>query len=121
MVGAGFAGLAAALDLHDAGVAVTVLEARDRVGGRVRSVQLGNGAVAEMGAEWIMAGDRTLLGLAERFEVPAVATGADYKLREALGPNAASIPIRRPISWPRTSSARGSAMRRPPDRRSAGS
>ena len=92
MVGAGFAGLAAALDLRDAGVAVTVLEARDRVGGRVRSVQLGNGAVVEMGAEWIMAGDRTLLDLAERFEVSAVATGADYKLRVALGPNAASIP-----------------------------
>ena len=92
VVGAGFAGLAAGLELHDAGVAVTVLEARDRVGGRVRSVQLGSGVVTELGAEWIMAGDRTLLGLAERFEVPAVGTGTEYKLREALGPNAASIP-----------------------------
>jgi monoamine oxidase len=91
VVGAGFAGLSAALRLHEAGVSVSVLEARDRVGGRVWSVQLSNGAVAELGAEWIMAGDRTLLGLAERFRVPAAETGVDYKLREARGPHAASI------------------------------
>jgi len=84
--------LAGGLHLRDAGVPVTVLEARDRVGGRVWSVRLDNGAVAEMGAEWIMAGDRTVLGLAERFGISAVETGADYKLREARGPNAASIP-----------------------------
>jgi monoamine oxidase len=57
VVGAGLAGLSAALVLHDAGVPVTVLEARDRVGGRVWSVQLGNGAIAELWAEWFMAGD----------------------------------------------------------------
>ena len=91
VVGAGFSGLSAALRLHDAGVPVTVLEARDRVGGRVWSVQLSTGAVSELGAEWIMAGDRTLLGLAARFGVPAVETGVDYKLREARGPHVASI------------------------------
>ena len=91
VVGAGLAGLAAALDLHDAGVPVTVLEARDRVGGRVWSVQLGNGEVVELGAEWIMDGDATVLGLAARFGIPAVETGTDYKLREARGPHAASI------------------------------
>ncbi len=91
MVGAGLAGLSAALALHDAGVPVTVLEARDRVGGRVWSVTLDNGAVAELGAEWIMPGDELLLDLAGRFGVPAVETGVDYKLREARGPNAASV------------------------------
>jgi monoamine oxidase len=92
VVGAGLAGLSAALSLHDAGVPVTVLEARDRLGGRVWSVQLTNGAVAELGAEWIMAGDRSVLGLAERFAIPAVDAGVDYKLREARGPDAPSIP-----------------------------
>ncbi len=91
MVGAGLAGLSAALALHDAGVPVTVLEARDRVGGRVWSVTLDNGAVAELGAEWIMPGDELLLDLAGRFGVPAVEAGVDYALREARGQNAASV------------------------------
>ena len=50
VVGAGFAGLAAADVLAAAGVDVVVLEARDRVGGRVWSQELGNGATVEMGA-----------------------------------------------------------------------
>jgi monoamine oxidase len=91
VVGAGLAGLSAALTLHDAGVPVTVLEARDRVGGRVWSVTLDNGAVAELGAEWIMPGDESLLDLARGFGVPAVEAGVDYVLREARGPNAASL------------------------------
>ena len=91
VVGAGLAGLSAALSLHEAGVPVTVLEARDRVGGRVWSVTLDNGAVAELGAEWIMPGDDLLRDLAGRFGVPAVEAGVDYTLREARGPHAASV------------------------------
>ena len=51
VVGAGFAGLAAADALHRGGADVIVLEARDRVGGRVWSRRLSNGAVVELGAE----------------------------------------------------------------------
>ena len=47
VVGAGFAGLAAAEALTARGAEVIVFEARDRVGGRVRSARLENGAVVE--------------------------------------------------------------------------
>ncbi len=43
VVGAGLAGLAAARDLHRAGVDVLVLEARDRPGGRVEQATLPDG------------------------------------------------------------------------------
>jgi monoamine oxidase len=85
VVGAGFAGLAAARELADRGVSVTVWEARDRVGGRVWSRQLDNGETAELGAEWIMEGDRAMADLAGRFGLPLVPTGTDYKRREAWG------------------------------------
>ena len=54
VIGAGFAGLAAADALRAGGAEVTVLEARDRVGGRVWSVAFGEGAVVERGAEFIL-------------------------------------------------------------------
>jgi monoamine oxidase len=91
VIGAGFAGLSAALHLADAGVSVTVLEARERVGGRVWSVTLANGAVAEIGAEWIMAEDEELRALAARFDLPLAPTGTDYKRRDACGPSAVTM------------------------------
>ena len=57
VVGAGLAGLAAAAELRRGGAEVVVLEARDRVGGRVWSRRLDNGAVVEMGAEFILPGN----------------------------------------------------------------
>lgn len=91
VVGAGFAGLSAALLLREAGLDVTVLEARERVGGRVWSATITNGAVVELGAEWIMDHDAEVLGLAERFGIAAVETGADYGRREPTGPGAAPL------------------------------
>jgi monoamine oxidase len=54
VVGAGAAGLAAALGLADRSVQVIVLEGRDRIGGRVLWQTVGSGDVpAELGAEFI--------------------------------------------------------------------
>ncbi len=53
MVGAGIAGLVAARNLADAGKEVVVLEARDRVGGRVRNHEFVDGVVVELGGQWI--------------------------------------------------------------------
>lgn len=91
VVGAGFAGLSAARKLADAGLDVTVLEARERVGGRVWSTTLTNGAIVEMGAEWIMEGDSAIREIADRFDLTLVDTGASYGRREPWGSDAASL------------------------------
>jgi len=52
VVGAGIAGLTAATRLVQAGREVVVLEARDRVGGRVLNVEIG-GQANELGGQWV--------------------------------------------------------------------
>ncbi len=85
VVGAGLAGLAAADALRRAGRDVTVLEARDRVGGRVASRTLDNGAVVELGAEFILPGNDTVLAYAERFGLGLWDKGIRYGRREPRG------------------------------------
>lgn len=53
VVGAGLAGLTTASNLVAAGHSVLVLEARDRVGGRVLNHDIGGGRVAEAGGEFV--------------------------------------------------------------------
>jgi monoamine oxidase len=85
VVGAGFAGLAAADALHRAGADVVVLEARARVGGRVWSRELPNGAVVEMGAEFILPGYTVMLELMERLGLAECGKGMRYGDREPRG------------------------------------
>ena len=59
ILGAGLAGLAAGYELNKAGFDVTILEARTRPGGRVRTYRdpFADGLYAEMGAEYVDATD----------------------------------------------------------------
>lgn len=52
VVGAGLAGLTAARELAAGGRSVLVLEARDRVGGRVVNQDIGDGKIIEMGGQY---------------------------------------------------------------------
>jgi monoamine oxidase len=53
VVGAGFAGLSAARTLGDLGLSAVVLEARDRVGGRVYTETLEGGPWVDLGGQWL--------------------------------------------------------------------
>ncbi len=74
VVGAGLAGLIAARDLTAAGRSVLVLEARDRVGGRVVNQDIGNGKIVEMGGQWAGPTQDRLLALAEELGVATFPT-----------------------------------------------
>ena len=69
IVGAGIAGLTAALALHDRGVRATVYEAQTRLGGRMKSETAfwGNGQSSEYGGELLDSDHTTMQALAKRF------------------------------------------------------
>ncbi|CAN5116196.1 FAD-dependent oxidoreductase [soil metagenome] len=74
MIGAGFSGLAAAMELRARGLDAVVLEARDRVGGRVLNHDIGGGQVLEVGGQWVGPTQEALLGLAKEMDVATYPT-----------------------------------------------
>ncbi len=82
VVGAGFAGLAAAERLTDAGRDVQVLEARERVGGRVWSATLPGGGLVERGGEFITGGYEVTEATARRLGIELDGMAINYPDRE---------------------------------------
>ena len=94
IIGAGLAGLVAAQDLRSRGLSVVVLEARDRVGGRVENAELADGSYLELGGQWIGPGFDALLELVHKYgleTIPLPTQGGDFIVR-AHG-KAVQIPI----------------------------
>jgi monoamine oxidase len=84
IVGAGIAGLACAYRLEQAGITPRIIEANNRVGGRMFSLTnaFPDGQKVELGGEFIDTGHESLLGFAEEFglnliDLPASTEGLD--------------------------------------------
>ncbi|HEX3244168.1 MAG TPA: NAD(P)/FAD-dependent oxidoreductase [Chloroflexota bacterium] len=98
VIGAGLAGLAAALELTDHGKSCTVLEARDRVGGRVHTIRypFADGLHAEAGAEYINAEHAFTQAMLRRYgllngHAPSGSRLYAFKGQQAVGRTVASF------------------------------
>jgi monoamine oxidase len=85
VVGAGLAGLVAARRLAAAGRSVAVLEARERVGGRLLNLPLGDGKIVEIGGQWAGPTQERVLALAGELGVGTFPTHASGENLVELG------------------------------------
>ena len=74
VVGAGLAGLSAARDLARGGADVVVLEARDRVGGRVEQVSVDDDRPVQLGGELVGHAHTAYLGLVDELGLTLTTT-----------------------------------------------
>jgi monoamine oxidase len=92
VVGAGMAGLAAARELERRGIGNLVLEARDRAGGRLESIDAGDGVRLDVGGQWIGPTQDRIAALAREF-------GAETFPTYAKGENALELKGRELIRY----------------------
>jgi monoamine oxidase len=88
VVGAGFAGLMAADVIARSGHEAIVLEARERVGGRVWSAELAAGdprTIVERGAEFVLDGYDVMRSVLSEFDLELADTAMSYYEREPRG------------------------------------
>lgn len=89
VAGAGLAGLAAAHELARAGATITLVDARDHAGGRVRTVrEFASGQHAELGGEFIEPDHKELLALCRAFGLRlarVLRSGFTHRFRDAHG------------------------------------
>lgn len=86
IIGAGMAGLAAARELAQRDFEVTLLEARDRIGGRVWTDRSWPGVPLDLGASWIhgVIGN-PIADLARQFDVPTLPTADSVAVHDTAG------------------------------------
>ena len=77
IVGAGLSGLAATWQLQSAAVNASVMEGRDRVGGRILTVGRDEGADCDLGPSWFWPGQPLVASLLKHFSIPHYEQFAD--------------------------------------------
>jgi monoamine oxidase len=74
VIGAGLSGLVAARRLEARGARVAVVEARDRVGGKLKTIDI-EGVRVDLGGRWVAPADRRLVDLAAELELAMIPSG----------------------------------------------
>ena len=92
IIGGGLAGLVAARYLTERGQNVVVLEARERVGGRVENRALPGGGYVELGGQWIGPGFDSLIELTEELGFETIGLPASGNLVVRLRGQSIEVP-----------------------------
>jgi monoamine oxidase len=95
VVGAGVAGIGAARALADAGARVTVIEARDRIGGRTHTSHLWPDLPVDMGASWIHGTEGNPVTALAR-KVGVALTPTSYERSVTLDQDGQEVPFIKP-------------------------
>ena len=95
VIGAGMAGLGAARALAKAGTQVTVIEARDRIGGRTHTSHLWPDLAVDMGASWIHGTTGNPMTALAR-KVGVTLTPTSYKRSAAFDAAGQEVPFLKP-------------------------
>ncbi|CAH1001710.1 hypothetical protein LEM8419_02616 [Neolewinella maritima] len=90
ILGAGLTGLTLAYLLRDAPLDVRILEARDRPGGRIRTLQSADGPGLDMGATWLGQQHVQLRNLLRELELDTYPQYQNGRLRYEAAPGAAA-------------------------------
>ncbi|HEY9867474.1 MAG TPA: FAD-dependent oxidoreductase, partial [Candidatus Obscuribacterales bacterium] len=70
IVGSGLSGLIAARNLHRAGHQILVLEAQDRIGGRMYGQQIAPNQYIDFGGQWVGPTQDRFLALLDEYKIP---------------------------------------------------
>src|SRR5258707_10198103 len=116
VVGAGLAGLAAARRLVARGHEVTVVEARERVGGRTEGLVLADGTPLELGGQWLGEGHTRMRELAGELGLSTFRTWNDEGqfLLDPHGKRSTMKPGQGPVPRPAPFALAAPRQRRPP-------
>ena len=85
ILGAGASGICAAAELKSRGRSIKVIEARDRIGGRILTIKNAAPFPIELGAEFVHGTEETLWNLIERFQIRLAETNGHNRFRTDRG------------------------------------